>query len=80
VTLKDGTKLGGKYDSLSFSSTSGTTERLYLEEAWVINEKGGFERKKNNTAGTLIMCHDVSSIEFFHITYPQDDERPEQES
>jgi hypothetical protein len=80
VTLKDGTKLGGKYDNLSFSSTSGTPERLYLEEAWVINDKGGFERKKNNTAGTLIMCHDVTSIEFFHITYPEDDERTEQES
>jgi hypothetical protein len=79
VTLKEGTKLGGKYDSLSFSSTSGTPERLYLEEAWLINEQGGFERKKNNTAGTLIMCHDVASIEFFHITYPQVDERPEQQ-
>jgi len=74
VTLKDGTKIGGKYDSLSFASSSGNVERLYLEEAWVLTDQGGFKRKRQNTAGTLVMCHDVSSIEFFHLTHPEDND------
>jgi hypothetical protein len=74
VTLKDGTKIGGKYSSSSFASSSGSAERLYLEEAWVLTDQGGFKRKRQNTAGTLIMCHDVSSVEFFNLTYPENND------
>lgn len=64
VTLKDGTVIAGLYSSNSFASSSPSAEQIYLEETWVINERGGFERKKNKTAGVIVLNSEISHIEF----------------
>lgn len=63
VTLKDGTVIAGRYAEKSFASSAPAEEQIYLEETWVLNDKGGFERKKNNTAGVIILSSEISHIE-----------------
>ena len=65
VTLKDGTKIAGSYDSESFSSSAPSEEQLYLEEAWVLNNDGGFERPRESTKGIIILSGEMASIELF---------------
>lgn len=68
VTLKDGKKIAGRYDSSSFASSAPATEQLYLEEHWVLNEDGGFDRPRTNTAGILILSSEIVTVEFFKLT------------
>jgi hypothetical protein len=63
VTLKDGIQIAGKYAGESFASSSPAVEQLYLEETWILNDKGGFMRAKKRTAGVLIMASDISFVE-----------------
>jgi hypothetical protein len=64
VVLKDGTVIGGRYSNKSFASSTPAPEQIYLEETWVLNENGGFERAKNDTAGVIILSSNISHIEF----------------
>lgn len=68
VTLKDGKQFAGKYDAASFASSAPAPEQLYLEEAWVLNTDGGFERQRNETAGIIIMSSEIITVEFFNVT------------
>ncbi len=68
VILNDGTKIGGKYSSNSFASSAPAGEQIYLEETWIVNDKGGLERKKKQTAGVIILSKDIAFIEL--IKYP----------
>lgn len=63
VTLKDGTVIAGRYADKSFASSAPAPEQIYLEETWVLNDKGGFERAKNNTEGVIILSSEISHIE-----------------
>lgn len=63
VTLKDGTVIAGRYADKSFASSAPAQEQIYLEETWVLNQNGGFERRKNNTAGVLILSSEISHVE-----------------
>lgn len=63
VTLKDGTKIAGRYAENSFASSAPAGEQLYLEETWILNEKAGFDRPKKQTAGVLILSSDISYLE-----------------
>lgn len=63
VILKDQTCIAGKYAENSFTSSAPAPEQIYLEESWIINEKGGFERAKNNSKGVLILSNEISYIE-----------------
>lgn len=65
VTLKDGTKVGGKYDSKSFASSTQADEQLYLEECWKLNEDGGFDRPRNTSEGIIILSSEMATIELF---------------
>ena len=67
ITLKNGTQLGGKYAQNSFASSSPSDEQIYLEESWILNENGGFERKKNQTAGVIILSSEISFIELMEL-------------
>lgn len=68
VTLKDGKQFAGKYDAASFASSAPAPEQLYLEEAWVLNTDGGFERQRNETAGIIILSSEIITVEFFNVT------------
>lgn len=63
VTLKDGTVVAGRYADKSFASSAPAQEQIYLEETWIINSNGGFERAKNNSAGVIILSNEISHIE-----------------
>jgi hypothetical protein len=65
VTLKDGSKIAGSYDSNSFSSSAPAEEQLYLEETWVLNADGGFDRPRDSTKGIIILSGEMVSIELF---------------
>jgi hypothetical protein len=80
VTFKDGKQIAGKYDSSSFASSAPAPEQLYLEETWILNKDGGFERTKENSAGTLILAPDIEKIEFFNMTYGGDNGREREET
>ncbi len=68
VTYKDGKQIAGLYQSRSFASAAPSPEQIFLEEAWVLSESGGFERKRHNTEGVLVLGSEVRSLEFFTHT------------
>jgi len=68
ITLKDGRQIGGRYDSKSFVSSSPHAEQVFLEEAWVLNADGGFDRPRNDTAGIIVLGSEIVTVEFFVIT------------
>jgi hypothetical protein len=74
VVLKDGRQIGGRYDTNSFSSSAPAKEQIYLEESWIMNEKGGFERPKNKTAGVIVTSNEIAYIELLELR----DSEPEQ--
>ena len=78
VTLKDGQKIGGLYDSRSFASSAPEVEQLYLEQCWVVNENGGLERKRHETAGILILATEVISVELFNVLEGESDDGSEE--
>lgn len=63
VILKDGSIIAGRYAENSFASSAPAEEQIYLEETWILNDRGGFERKKNSTAGVIILASEISHIE-----------------
>ncbi len=73
VTLKNGEKIGGMYGPKSFASSAPSEEQIYLEEQWILNEDGGFDRKANQTSGIIILSSEIRSVEFMH-SGEQDDE------
>lgn len=68
VTLKGGKQIAGRYDSRSFASSSPAVEQLYLQETWVLNPKGGFERVRVDSAGIMVLASEIVTVEFFNIT------------
>lgn len=63
VVKNDGTVIAGRYSYKSFASSAPAPEQIYLEESWIINDNGGFERVKNNTAGVIVLTSEISHIE-----------------
>lgn len=68
IYLKDdGGVIGGYYGSNSFASSSPEPQDIFLQEAWKINEAGGFEKMKTRSTGVLVKADVVSHIEFRSI-------------
>lgn len=65
VHLKDGIRIGGKFDTNSFASSYPAEEQIYIEEVWEINEKGEFVKPIERSKGIIISEKEISSIEFF---------------
>lgn len=68
ITLKDNKKIAGLYGSGSFASSAPEPEQLYLEENWVLNDDGGFDRPRTGTAGIIILSSEIVTVEFFKLT------------
>lgn len=64
VTLKNGDVIGGLFHTNSFASSAPAEEQIYIEETWILNDEGGFERMKNDSAGVIILSSEISHIEF----------------
>nr|AOE06023.1 hypothetical protein [uncultured bacterium]CCF99600.1 conserved hypothetical protein, membrane [uncultured Flavobacteriia bacterium] len=65
VTLKNSTKIAGKYGLNSYSSAFPHPNEIYLEEIYELNKQGGFGEKINQTEGVLITEGEISTIEFY---------------
>ncbi|MDU9049713.1 MAG: DUF6338 family protein [Candidatus Electrothrix sp. Rat3] len=65
VTLKNGDKIAGKYGGKSFTSSNPAPEQIYFEEAWVLNDDGGFDRPRRGTAGIIILSEEILTVELF---------------
>jgi hypothetical protein len=66
VTIKNGDKIGGMYGPNSFASSAPAEEQIYLEEQWLLNEEGGFERAVEQTSGIIILSSEILSVELRH--------------
>ncbi|WP_197707197.1 DUF6338 family protein [Pseudoalteromonas piscicida] len=73
VTLKNGEKIAGMYGLNSFASSAPAEEQIYLEEQWLLNEEGGFERKVAQSSGVIILSTEILSVEFMHSGENQDE-------
>ncbi|WP_449103624.1 DUF6338 family protein [Pseudomonas veronii] len=67
ATLIDGRQVAGLFHTKSFASSSPSSEQIYLQEAWVVNDDGGFERPREKSAGIIILAKEIATIELFHI-------------
>ena len=65
VHLKDGRKIGGKYDENSFASSTPAEEQIYLEEIWRLDKKGAFIEPTERSKGMIIFKEQILSVEFF---------------
>lgn len=66
VTLKNGDKIAGMYGLNSFASSAPTEEQIYLEEHWLLNVDGGFDRPVNQTSGIIILTSEILSVDLIH--------------
>lgn len=66
VTLKNGEKIAGMYGPESFASSAPSEEQIYLEEQWILNHEGGFDRPAEQTSGIIILSSEIRSVEFIH--------------
>lgn len=73
VTLKSGEKIAGKFGPNSFASSAPSEEQIYLEEEWVLNEEGGFERQAEQSAGVIILSSEIRSVEFYNSGEDEDE-------
>lgn len=64
VFLKDKTIVAGYYGGNSFASSAPVNEHIYLEQRWIIDSDGAFERKVERSAGVIILHSEISHIEF----------------
>lgn len=73
VTLVDGAKIAGKYSDKSFTSNYPAPEEIYLEECWEINRDGGFERKRKNSEGIIVVASSIKTVELFNWAGDEDE-------
>lgn len=66
VNMTDGRKIGGSYGANSFASSYPYEEQIYIDEEWIINEYGGFERIVEQTNGIIIFLKNADSVEFHY--------------
>jgi hypothetical protein len=65
VHLKDGRKIGGRYDTNSFASSNPAEEQIYLEELWELDEEGNFIKPIARSRGMIILGKEIMAVEFF---------------
>lgn len=65
VNLTDGTQIAGIFGKDSHASSHPIAEQIFLEEAWLLDEVGGFESAVQGTKGVIILGEYIISIELF---------------
>lgn len=74
VTLKNGEKIAGMFGLKSFASSAPAEEQLYLEEHWLLNEDGGFDRPAEQTMGIIILSPEILSVELIQSGESEDEQ------
>lgn len=65
ITMKDGTKVPGRYKSNSFASSSETERDILVDEVWEIEEDGSW-READPARNILICDKDIKFVEIFN--------------
>lgn len=65
ITLKDGIKIGGRYDTRSFASSYPAEEQIYLEELWILGPNNEFTKPLERSKGMIISKDNILTLEFF---------------
>jgi hypothetical protein len=65
IHLKNGKRIGGKYDSKSFTSSYPVEEQIYLEEIWKLDDDGKFIRPVERSKGMIFFKDDILAVELF---------------
>ena len=65
VHLKDGRKIGGRFDTDSFASSYPAEEQIYLEEVWKLDKEGAFVEPIKRSRGIVIFNKEIIAVEFF---------------
>ncbi len=65
IHLKNGKKIGGKFDRKSYASSYPIEEQVYLEEVWELDENQRFIKVIDRTGGMIIFKEEVLSVELF---------------
>ncbi|MFA9370118.1 MAG: DUF6338 family protein [Labilibaculum antarcticum] len=66
VTLKDGRKIGGKYNLNSRTSASPKRKEIYIEDIWKLDNNCKFIDSIKRNKGVLITEDNILTIEFFN--------------
>lgn len=65
IHRRDGSVAGGVFAGHSFASDGAGPRDLYLEQLWVVSDKGAFVSPVPASKGALFFEHDIAAIEFF---------------
>lgn len=65
IHLKDGRRIGGRFDTCSFASSYPSEEQIYLEEVWKLDENCKFVEHIERSKGILILGEEILAVEFF---------------
>jgi hypothetical protein len=71
---KEGEDFGGYFGQYSLASSFPTTQQVYVEEAWRLNEDGTFGEKVTNTVGAVVNLEECRLVEFVAIDLPPEDD------
>lgn len=66
VTLKDGTKIGGKFGLKSRASASPKPHEIFIEDIWKLDKNCKFIESVRRNKGILITDDNIIAIEFFN--------------
>ncbi len=65
--LKSGAKIGGLYSTKSYVSSFPTSQEIYIEEVWQIDEQGEWIDPIEDSAGAFIKMEECTHFELFHV-------------
>ena len=65
IHLKDGRRIGGKFDENSSASSFPAKEQIYIEEVWELDENGKFIKPIKRSAGIIVLSNEILSVELF---------------
>lgn len=65
VHLRNGVRIGGRFDTKSFASSNPADEQIYLEEVWNLDDEGRFIGKVERSRGIIVMQEEIRAVEFF---------------
>ena len=65
IHLKDGRRIGGRFDENSSASSFPAKEQIYIEEVWELDENGKFIEPIKRSAGIIVLSNEILSVELF---------------
>jgi len=65
VHLRNGLRIGGRFDTKSFASSNPADEQIFLEEVWKLDHLGRFIEKVERSRGIIVMQDEIQAVEFF---------------